>query len=166
MSEQRAVEATKVHRALAQYRLRGVSGTTFGKVFPLRATTTLGRQGDCQVVVEDDGVSRHHARVEVEGDRVRVVDLNSSNGTFVNGQRVLKGELKPGDELALDNVRFLLELSGGAESHAPAPRPTPAAAPVRRQPPVEEDEGLGIWLWVGIGGAAVIIIATAIALLL
>jgi regulator of protease activity HflC (stomatin/prohibitin superfamily) len=46
----------------------------------------LGREGD--IVVESDGVSRHHARLWVAGDRLSLADLGSTNGTFVSGRRL------------------------------------------------------------------------------
>ena len=50
--------------------------------------TILGRSDDADLRLIDDGVSRHHAALLLEGDRVRLKDLGSANGTFCNGARL------------------------------------------------------------------------------
>ena len=67
----------------------------------------LGRLPDCDVVIKDFGVSRHHAKVIVDGDQCRVVDLKSKNGTHVNGTAVVEAILNDGDQVALG--KFLLQ---------------------------------------------------------
>ncbi|HEX9725583.1 MAG TPA: adenylate/guanylate cyclase domain-containing protein [Vicinamibacteria bacterium] len=67
----------------------------------------LGRSPDCDVVIKDFGVSRHHAKVIVDGDQCRVVDLKSKNGTHVNGTAVVEAILNDGDQVALG--KFLLQ---------------------------------------------------------
>lgn len=70
----------------------------------------VGRSRDCDVVVRDPTVSRGHALVAVERDRVTVQDLGSSNGVVVNGQRVREEiELAAGDQLRLGRVRMTLD---------------------------------------------------------
>lgn len=61
----------------------------------------LGRSPDCDVVLKDFGISRHHAKVVAEGSRFRVVDLNSKNGTHVNGVPVIEALLNEGDQILL-----------------------------------------------------------------
>jgi adenylate cyclase len=72
----------------------------------------LGRSPDCDIVVKDFGVSRHHAKVMVDGDMCRVVDLKSKNGTHVNGVLVLEAFLNEGDEISLGKfyLRFQRKL--------------------------------------------------------
>jgi len=69
----------------------------------------LGRDPDCELVLDDATVSRSHALLSVDAARVTLQDLDSSNGTFVNGQR-LHGErqLSAGDRLRLGRVRLFL----------------------------------------------------------
>lgn len=50
--------------------------------------TVIGRGAEADLIVDDSGVSRRHAEVHFDGDRVLVVDLGSTNGTFVDGERV------------------------------------------------------------------------------
>ena len=111
--------STRMRTALPRYVLRGVSGPTFGRSFGVAGTLTLGRQADCDVCIPIGEISRHHARVKPAADGLLVEDLDSANGTFINGKRVHTGTLHPGEELALDTVRFLL-LAPGGEATAPA----------------------------------------------
>ncbi len=67
---------------------------------------TVGRSGDNDVVLTAPEISRFHARIEAAGAGWRVVDLGSTNGTWVNGRRIHESPLNPGDELAFDGVRF------------------------------------------------------------
>jgi hypothetical protein len=83
---------------VARYRLRFLL-----QEFDLpRGATILGRSSDCHVTIEDPLVSRHHARIVLEGDRAVVYDLNSRNGVKVNGAPVKDPvELKDSDRLRI-----------------------------------------------------------------
>ena len=71
-------------------------------VVPVRGeSVTLGRSPDCDIVIKDFGVSRAHAKVVLDGDRCRLVDLKSKNGTTVNGVPVLEALLNDGDQILL-----------------------------------------------------------------
>jgi diguanylate cyclase (GGDEF)-like protein len=61
----------------------------------------LGRHPDNQACIDDDGISRYHARITVDADKYWVEDLGSSNGTYINGRRVTSCELSNGDTLNL-----------------------------------------------------------------
>jgi hypothetical protein len=66
-----------------------VSLDVAGHSYQVRSpVTVLGRGAEADVVVDDAGVSRRHAEVHTDGQQVRVVDLGSTNGTFVDGERV------------------------------------------------------------------------------
>jgi adenylate cyclase len=64
----------------------------------------LGRSPDCQVVLKDFGISRNHAKIVVDGDGVRIIDLKSKNGTTVNGQPIVEAFLKDGDKILLGKL--------------------------------------------------------------
>jgi pSer/pThr/pTyr-binding forkhead associated (FHA) protein len=67
----------------------------------------IGRSRECDVVIDDDDVSRRHAALEVEDGVVYLRDLRSTNGTFLNGERVRGGiEILPGDAIDLGGVRM------------------------------------------------------------
>jgi pSer/pThr/pTyr-binding forkhead associated (FHA) protein len=82
-----------------------------GRRIPLtRAVTVLGRAADVDVPLDDAGVSRRHAEVHVTDGRYRVVDLGSTNGTFVDGERVTTGELRDGSTITVGRSRLVFRL--------------------------------------------------------
>jgi pSer/pThr/pTyr-binding forkhead associated (FHA) protein len=77
-----------------------------GASFTLSNSLTLGRVDDNDIALDDDTfMSSHHARIEVRPEGVWVVDLASTNGTFVNGQRVTGDRsLRKGDRLQVGST--------------------------------------------------------------
>ncbi len=69
----------------------------------------VGRSRDCDLMLDDPNVSRHHAELRREGDAWVVVDLDSTNGVKVNGSRVREAVLSPGDEITLGLARLSYE---------------------------------------------------------
>ncbi|WP_214108110.1 FhaA domain-containing protein [Acrocarpospora catenulata] len=69
--------------------------------------TLLGRGTDCDLRLVDPGVSRHHAELRVEGQQVVLVDLGSTNGTFVNGQPVRRIEMQDGTRVTLGRTTLV-----------------------------------------------------------
>jgi pSer/pThr/pTyr-binding forkhead associated (FHA) protein len=104
--------ATRMRMAVPKYILRGVSGPVFGKMYPVAGPTVIGRAPECGIPVTVDEISRRHVELKPVQDGLSVEDLGSANGSYVNGQRVQKGFMKPGDELRLDAVRFILVAPG------------------------------------------------------
>ena len=148
---------TRVRAALPKFVMRGVSGPTFGKTFGVVGAVTLGRSAECDVSIPTDEISRHHAKLQVVPDGVMVEDLGSANGTFVNNQRVHGGTLmKPGDELRLDTVRFMLM---SPEQMAPgAPPPRSEAPTVVVAQPQAAAGGNGLWIVAGLVVAGVVVV--------
>ena len=68
----------------------------------------IGRSSACDLVVDDDTVSRRHAALELRDGTWRLRDLGSRNGTWVNGRRAADVEVRAGDELQLGGARFRL----------------------------------------------------------
>jgi pSer/pThr/pTyr-binding forkhead associated (FHA) protein len=121
-------DRTRVRTALPRYLLRGVSGATLGKTFAVTDNAVIGRQPDCDIPIPAEEVSRHHARLKVTADGVLVEDMGSANGTYINDKRTQSGLLKPGEELRLDTVRFLLITPGmDARQQSAGPRSEPEA---------------------------------------
>lgn len=110
----RAGHATQIRGALPRLVLRGLSGPMLGRSFPLRDGMVIGRSHDCDIYIESQEISRQHARLRVRPDSVMVEDLASTNGTFVNNERVTIASLEPGDELRLDTIRFIMVAPGSA----------------------------------------------------
>jgi pSer/pThr/pTyr-binding forkhead associated (FHA) protein len=73
---------------------------------------TVGRAADADVVVADPLVSRHHARLAPRSGRLVLVDLGSTNGTLVNGQRVRESVVGPGDRVQLGGTRLEIVVPG------------------------------------------------------
>ena len=69
--------------------------------------TLLGRGTDCDLRLVDPGVSRHHAELRVETDHVVLADLDSTNGTFVNGQPVRRVALSDGTHISLGRTTLV-----------------------------------------------------------
>lgn len=72
----------------------------------------LGRREDCQIRIPLANVSRQHCELRVEGNSVLVRDLGSSNGTFVNGQRIEEKRLAAGDALTVGKAVFVVRIDG------------------------------------------------------
>ncbi len=101
--------ATKMRSIPPQCSLRGVSGDYFGRVIPLFGQTVFGRSGDCTVVLSSPEISRRHASIENGSDGLFLRDMGSANGSFVNGNPVDRIFLNPGDQIAFDTQRFVVE---------------------------------------------------------
>jgi hypothetical protein len=88
------------------------------KVFPLTTpVVNIGRRLDNQLVIDDPRVSRNHSQLRAIKGRYVLFDLNSTGGTFVNGQRVSQSMLYPGDVVSLAGVALIY----GQDN--PPPRP-------------------------------------------
>ena len=74
----------------------------------LAGRVLLGRSSACGLVFTDETVSRRHAELRIEHGVWMLRDLGSSNGTYVNGRRVVEAEVAAGDEIALGACRFRL----------------------------------------------------------
>jgi pSer/pThr/pTyr-binding forkhead associated (FHA) protein len=89
------------------------AGCTFsshpdGRVYPLRRSpTTLGRSSDNDIILDDRRVSRHHAHLVAEGELLVLRDLQSANGTWVNGRRITEQQLQTGDLVSLGGVELV-----------------------------------------------------------
>ena len=93
----------------------------------VRDLTTIGRREDCDLRIPVGDVSRKHCRLVLKPDAVRVQDLGSSNGTFVNGQPVQDAVVSAGDTLSVGPVNFIVQIDGvPAEDELGAP-PMPAS---------------------------------------
>jgi signal transduction histidine kinase len=95
-----------------------IQGPDHGRTFDVDgASSIIGRDPASEVPLRDPGVSRHHARLDLQGDRHILRDLNSSNGTFVNGVRVVESNIQPGDQIRVGNTLLTMgrPLADGAQ---------------------------------------------------
>lgn len=85
-------------------------GTDVGKEYALDDhQTSVGRRDACDIVINDTSISRRHAQFEKTSGRFWVVDLNSTNGTFVNGLPIEKVELNDGDVITLGKTVLIFK---------------------------------------------------------
>lgn len=85
------------------FALRFISGKYQGGEFPIYPDKPIvvGRSSDLDMVLVEDMVSRKHARIAMGGEGIMIEDLGSTNGTFVNGEKVKKAKLKEGDRVLI-----------------------------------------------------------------
>lgn len=91
----------------------------------------IGRDRSCQLSIDDPQISRHHARVLRRADSITIEDLDSSNGTFLNGIRIKTGILKLNDLVTLGRFTQLV-VRRTAESDSPQPHPSVPPAGVEK----------------------------------
>src|SRR5262249_21640061 len=82
--------------------------------------TTIGRVEDNTFQIAEPSVSSHHCEVMLRGSDVVIHDLNSTNGTFINGEKVTESVLKPGQILRLGQIEMRLETDTPAAGAQPA----------------------------------------------
>ncbi len=92
--------------------LRGVSGRHFGKAIAVNQSLVVGTGAGCDLVLDESRVAQRHAVVELEGDRLWLRNLDSGDGTLVNGIRVHNAAIHAGDQLAFEHSHFVVEAPG------------------------------------------------------
>ena len=125
---------------MAAVQIVAVEGPDAGKSFDLSGATTIGRDPGAGIALDDSDASRNHASLTVEGTTVTVEDLGSTNGTFVNGERLSAARrLSPMDKVRIGTTVFELRVAAPDldDVQVTAPRQTPdfASAPPPSGPP-------------------------------
>jgi hypothetical protein len=96
---------------VAGYALVVERGPRAGMAWLLKAgTTTAGRHPDSDIFLDDITVSRHHCRFLSGEEGLEVEDSGSTNGTYVNGERVDRKSLEPGDEVIIGKFHLIVAL--------------------------------------------------------
>ena len=86
-----------------------------GRTQELKADkTTIGRVEDNTFQIAEPSVSSHHCEVVLRGKDVVIVDLNSTNGTFINGEKITEQVIKPGQILRLGKIELRLDTEAPA----------------------------------------------------
>jgi hypothetical protein len=105
-----------------------------GRSYDLKTDkTTVGRVPDNAFEISEASVSSHHCEIMLRGNDVVVKDLGSTNGTFINGEKIDEGVLKPGQILRVGMIEMRLE-----SGDAPAPAPPPSAASMASKKMLEQ----------------------------
>ncbi|WP_224243389.1 FHA domain-containing protein [Hyalangium gracile] len=99
------------------YALKFISGKYQGGEFPLKADKqiVIGRSSELDMVLVEDMVSRKHAKIMISAGNITIEDLGSTNGTFVNGEKVKQARLKEGDRILI-GTSILKLIQQGADS--------------------------------------------------
>jgi diguanylate cyclase (GGDEF)-like protein len=85
-----------------------LAGSNLGRMFRIEGgEVVLGRATTATIRLEDDGISRNHAKVVMRGDDLWIEDLGSQNGTFINGERISAQALKDGDKIQVGATTIL-----------------------------------------------------------
>jgi len=98
------------------------------KDIPLgKSNVVIGRRPDCDIRVPEIGVSRRHCELVAAGEALKVRDLDSSNGTYVNGERVAEKAVSPGDHIQIGSVVLIVQIDGQPAEVAPPVAASPQA---------------------------------------
>jgi Protein of unknown function (DUF3662)/FHA domain len=82
-----------------------------GQMYRLSApVTVLGRSSEADIALDDPGISRRHAQIQVDAGQAVVLDLDSTNGTFVDGERVARAPLADGSQITMGRTRIVYRL--------------------------------------------------------
>ena len=80
--------------------LKFLTGPQMGQVIQLKnGKNLIGRGDQCDIRISTQGISKEHAEIQVYSDKMMIVDLRSSNGTFVNGIKIQNSLIKLGDKV-------------------------------------------------------------------
>lgn len=92
--------------------IRAVSGSLYGRSFTLTEPKVVGRASTCDIRIDDPALAERQAQFELHADRVVLRALGNSDFTTVNGVPVRDAVLAPGDQIVIDQHRFVLEAPG------------------------------------------------------
>ncbi len=106
------------------FALRFISGKYQGGEFPIHVgrEIVIGRSSDLDMVLVEDMVSRKHAKISATAEEITIEDFGSTNGTFVNGEKVQKVALKEGDRILIGTSIIKLVAVDGAQMSEEAAR--------------------------------------------
>ena len=123
----------------AQFQFVMHSGPNTGKIYPLEAPEiVIGRDASNIISINDAEISRKHAKLTLQNSTYLLQDLGSTNGTFINGQRITTPqELKPGDSVTLgENIVLMYETSFDPNATVvSSAQALKTVAPIRKQTP-------------------------------
>jgi len=115
------------------------------RTFSLRSeVTSIGRSHDCDLCVPLLVVSRKHCELSQNAEAVKIRDLNSRFGTFINGKRISDATVKAGDYIRVGPLTFLLQINGEPQKIKPPPQQKPkptAKKPAEPKVPADDLSG-------------------------
>lgn len=104
------------------------------KKFALPATlTVIGRRQDCDLCIPLMGVSRRHCQINQDEGNLKIRDLGSKNGTYINDEKIEEAQLNPGDSLRIGALKFTIQIDGVPEITSSNPQAHRDAQPAADQ---------------------------------
>lgn len=101
--------------------------------------TVMGRGHDCELRIPLKVVSRKHCQLSPNQQSLKIQDLDSRGGTFVNGKRVNAASLKAGDYITIGPLTFQVQIDGEPKETTP-PKPAPTAKRPQAQKPLSSED--------------------------
>ena len=92
--------------------LEFIKGSKQGTKITLYNGFRIGRDPECEIFIDDEAISKKHSVFEIVGNQVIIKDLNSSNGTFVNGKKIPKAVLKNDDDISFGRSMARISFEG------------------------------------------------------
>ena len=91
-----------------RYSLAVILGASAGKIFPVtKPRIVIGRGDSCDLQLSDSEISREHAMMEIRGEQATLIDLSSTNGTYVDGERTDRADLSNNQEFSLGTTTII-----------------------------------------------------------
>jgi pSer/pThr/pTyr-binding forkhead associated (FHA) protein len=98
---------------MSHYKLKGTSGSVINQSFPFGESIVLGSSADCDIQLDEPGVSSRHAEIRLlDAKSLQLKDLGSKSGTLLNGEPVTQTLLGSGDEIRIGTCRWMLQAPG------------------------------------------------------
>lgn len=98
---------------MSVYKLKGTSGSVINQSFPFGESVVLGSSADCDIQLDEPGVSARHAEIRLlDTNSLQLKDLGSKTGTLLNGEPVTETLLGSGDEIRIGTCRWMLQAPG------------------------------------------------------
>ncbi len=111
------------------------------KIFPLQSNiTVIGRRHDCDLCVPLSQISRRQCRLSKDENLIKIHDLDSRNGTYVNGTRIQESSVMAGDYIKIGPLTFLLQIDGKPEKVDPPTQNVTQKPPVVQAPAASSAE--------------------------
>ena len=115
------------------------------KSFPLPSDiTVIGRRHDCDLCIPLMVVSRRHCQLSQNNEALKIRDLDSGSGTFLNGNRISEATVQAGDYITIGPLTFLLQIGGEPKKvvppQPPKPAPQPKKSPAKKAPANESSD--------------------------
>jgi phosphoserine phosphatase RsbU/P len=90
-----------------------MEGTEKGRIIKLyMGRNTVGTSSDCQIILDDPAVSAKHASIRIEdgGETYQIRDLDSQNGTYVQGENIVRTEMQENDEVVMGQTKMKFKM--------------------------------------------------------